>query len=119
MGCDILHEMSLMSGVFEAIENALANYSVKKVAIVKLKVGRLTNAEPDALQMAFAAFAKNTICEGAELKIELVPVKGKCRNCKGEFQVENWNFTCPLCEHLSVEIIEGEELFLESLEVEE
>ncbi len=111
--------MSLMSGVFEAIDNTLTHYSVKKVTLVKLKVGRLTNAEPEALQMAFSAFAQGTLCEGAELKVEMIPVKGKCRSCQEEFQIENLAFACPVCEHLGIDIIQGEELLLESLEVEE
>lgn len=114
-----MHEMSLMNGVFEAIEDTLTHYTVKKVTLVKLKVGRLTNAEPEALQMAFTAFAQGTLCEGAELEVEMVPVKGECKNCKEEFEIEDLAFACPVCEHLGIDIIQGEELLLESLEVEE
>ncbi|AFM02499.1 MULTISPECIES: hydrogenase maturation nickel metallochaperone HypA [Desulfitobacterium] len=114
-----MHEMSLMGGVFEAIEGTLAHYHVKKVLLVKLKIGQLTNAEPEALQMAFAAFAKGTVCEGAELQIELLPVRGRCRSCGEEFMVPGLVFACPACQYLGIDIIQGEELLLESLEVEE
>ena len=114
-----MHEMSLMGGVFEAIEATLAHHNVKKVTLIKLKIGKLTNAEPDALQMAFEAYGKGTVCEGAELQIELLPVKGKCRKCSEEFMIPGLLFSCPKCQHFEIDIIQGEELLLESLEVEE
>ncbi|KUO74071.1 MAG: hydrogenase nickel incorporation protein HypA [Desulfosporosinus sp. BRH_c37] len=113
-----MHEMSLMGGVFEVIEQTLSQHEIKRVLEVKLKVGELTNAQPDALQMAFEAFCKDTICEGAELIIERVPVRGRCRNCQFEFTVSTMFFLCPKCQNTGIEVIQGEELLLESLEVE-
>lgn len=113
-----LHEMSLMGGVFEVIEQTISHHNVKRVLQIKLKVGELTNAEPDALQMAFEAYCKDTLCEGAELLVERVPVHARCRNCHYEFTVKSMFFLCPNCQNTSIEIIQGEELLLESLEVE-
>ncbi len=113
-----MHEMSLMGGVFEVIEQTLSQHEVKRVLQVKLKVGELTNAEPDALLMAFEAYSNDTICHGAELIVERVPVHGRCRNCHHEFKVKTMFFLCPNCQNTDIEIIQGEELLLESLEVE-
>jgi hydrogenase nickel incorporation protein HypA/HybF len=113
-----VHEMSLMGGVFEVIEKTITQYEVSRVLLVKLKVGELTNAQPEALQMAFEAYSKDTVCEGAELFVERVPVLGRCRNCQLEFAVKTMFFLCPKCRNTSIEVIQGEELLLESLEVE-
>lgn len=113
-----MHEMSLMGGVFEIIDKTLTQHEVKKVLMVKLKVGELTNAEPDALEMAFEAYSKDTLCEGAELIIERVPVRARCRSCQHEFNVRSIFFLCPNCQNSDVEVIQGDELLLESLEVE-
>ena len=56
--------------------------------------------------------------EGAELIIERVPVRGRCRNCQHEFNIESIFFLCPNCQNANVEVIQGDELLLESLEVE-
>jgi len=113
-----VHEISLMSGVFEVIEATLSQLTIKKVTQVKLKIGKLTNAEPDALTFAFEAYSKGTVCEGAELLVEIVPVRGQCKNCGEEFLVQELLFFCPKCKHSGIEVIQGEELLLESLEVE-
>lgn len=113
-----MHEMSLMGGVFEVIEQIISQNEVKQVLQVKLKVGELTNAEPDALEMAFQAYAMGTLCEGAELTIERVPVRGQCSKCGAEFPVQDMFFRCPKCHDFRVQVIQGEELLIESLEVE-
>lgn len=113
-----MHEMSLMGGVFDVIDSLLARHDIKKVTQVKLKIGKLTNAEPDALNLAFEAYAKDTVCEGAELIIDLIPVRGKCKDCGEEFAIEGLQFLCPRCQNFHIEVIQGEELLLESLEVE-
>ena len=113
-----VHEMSLMGGVFEAIDSALVLHSVKKVTLVKLKIGQLTNAEPEALSLAFEAYSKGTRCEGAELVVEIILVRGRCKLCGEEFPVQGLFFFCPSCKHPGIEVTQGEELVLESLEVE-
>lgn len=117
-GSDSVHEMSLMGGVFDVIDQTLTQYEVQKVTQVKLKVGKMTNAEPDALRFAFEAFSQGTVCEGAKLIIEEVPVRGECKDCGKEFEVEQLFFFCPYCQSPRVKITAGEELLLESLEVE-
>lgn len=112
-----MHEMSLMGGVFEAIEQTLSLHPINRVLQVKLRVGKLTNADPEALLMAFAAYSKDTKCEGAELIVESVPVRGRCKTCEEEFAVVTSLFLCSKC-HSGIEVIQGEELLLESLEVE-
>lgn len=113
-----MHEMSLMGGVFEVIEQTISQHDIKRVLQVKLKVGELTNAEPEALDMAFEAYSKGTLCEGAELIVERVSVRGRCKTCHEEFAVATMLFLCPKCQNSGIDVIQGEELLLESLEVE-
>lgn len=113
-----MHEMTLMGGVFEAIERTISKYNVKRVLKVKLKVGELTNAVPEALALAFEAYCQGTVCEGAELAVERVPILARCRNCRLEFRMKTLFFICPECRNTSIEVLQGEELLLESLEVE-
>lgn len=113
-----MHEMSLMAGVFEAIEASLANIKFKKVTKIKLQVGKFTNAEPDALEFAFRAFAHGTYVEGAVFEIDQIPVEGHCRQCDLNFEINPLEFVCPKCLGFDIEIIRGQELLLESVEVE-
>jgi hydrogenase nickel incorporation protein HypA/HybF len=110
--------MTLMGGVFDVIDSTLSQHTVEKVTQVKLKIGRLTNAEPDALNFAFEAYSKGTLCEGAELLVEIIPVRGQCQDCGEEFSLEELLFRCPKCKKQEIKVIQGDEMLLESLEVE-
>ncbi|MDA8226586.1 MAG: hydrogenase maturation nickel metallochaperone HypA, partial [Desulfitobacterium hafniense] len=81
--------MALMNGVFEVIERAISEHDVQRVLQVRLKVGELTNADKEALELAFEAYAKGTPCEGAELIVQRIPVKARCTICQQEFLVNN------------------------------
>ncbi len=113
-----MHEMSLMQGIFTIIEQTLARHQVDKVTKVRLQVGALTNAVPDSLQMCFAAFARGTKVEGAQLEIDLVPLLIECTACGQTRELEEPIFLCPNCNSPGVKILSGRELKVESLEVE-
>lgn len=112
-----MHEMSLMAGVFELIEQTVRQHNIKRVVQVNLQVGEFTNTEPGALQMAFEAYTLGTCCEGAELIVTRVPARGFCLDCKQEFALKHF-FICPQCQNRQVRLTQGQELLLESLEVE-
>ena len=62
---------------------------------------------PDALYFGFECLSKNTPMEGADVKIENIPIKGRCRNCQYEFILKNWLDNCQMCGRNHVEIISG------------
>jgi hydrogenase nickel incorporation protein HypA/HybF len=114
-----MHEMSLMSSVFDVINTTLEKHiEVEKVLRVKLKVGEFTNAQPSALEFAFQAFAQGTKVEGAVFELEILPVIARCTKCNHEFEIKGIAFCCTQCKDYGIEIISGRELLLESLEVE-
>lgn len=113
-----MHEMSLMASIFDIINQNLTAHPGVRVLRVKLVVGAMTNAVPDALQMAFTAMSRGTPVEGAELLIEDVPLTARCLECEWQGGIEQYKFLCPVCSSMQVEILTGRELYLDSLEVE-
>lgn len=113
-----MHEMSLVQGIFQIIEQTLTEHQVSRVTKVRLQVGTLTNAVPDSLQMCFDALTKGTKVEGAELEIVPVPLRIECKACGQIREIEDPIFLCPDCNSPGVKILSGRELKVESLEVE-
>ena len=62
---------------------------------------------------------KDTALAGAELIIEEIPVRIRCRDCQAEWRVETPVFRCRECDSGSVEIVSGRELDIRSIEIEE
>ncbi|MCK4312773.1 MAG: hydrogenase maturation nickel metallochaperone HypA, partial [Candidatus Cloacimonetes bacterium] len=54
--------------------------------------------------------------ENAELIMEEKDVMVKCKKCNETFLIEDPIFICPNCESFDTEIIQGNELHIESME---
>ena len=114
-----MHEMSITTSLVELLNEHLKRYPGAKVTRVNLKVGKLTAVEPDALTFCFQVLTEGTSIEGAQLQIELVPIRARCLQCQNCFEVEGFYFQCPRCSGTELETIAGNELDLMSLEIEE
>jgi hydrogenase nickel incorporation protein HypA/HybF len=111
-----MHELSIAESVVRIADRHAAG---RRVARVEVKVGRLRQVVPSALEFAFGLVAEGTTVEGAELAIEAVPAGGVCRDCAAETELSGCPWRCPRCDGLDLEVIRGEELQVESLELEE
>jgi hydrogenase nickel incorporation protein HypA/HybF len=87
------------------------------VTKINLVIGNMTGIVADCVQFYMDFMSKDTIAEGAKVVVTMVPSRAKCRDCHQEFELKEFEWTCPHCGGSSLEIIAGKELFLESIEV--
>ncbi len=111
-----MHELAIAESVVQIASRHAAGRRVTKVY---LKVGHLRQVVPSALAFSFELVAQGTPVEGAELEMEEVPVSGRCRECGVESRLEGFPLHCGACGGFDLQILEGEELYVESLELEE
>ena len=86
---------------------------------VQLKVGHLRQVVPSALSFSFELVAQGTSVEGATLDIEAVPAIGECRQCGARTRLENFPLQCGACGAFNPLVVAGEELIVETLDLEE
>jgi len=111
-----LHELSIAESI---VRIASRQADGRRVTKVQMKVGHLRQVVPSALAFSFELVADGTPVEGAELAMEEVPAVGRCRECEVESQLDNFPLQCRVCGGFDLEILGGEELLVESLELEE
>ena len=111
-----MHELAIAESV---VHIASRHADGRQVTKVYLKVGHLRQVVPSALAFSFELVAQGTPVEGAELEMEEIPVTGKCRGCSAKSQLTEFPLQCAACGAFDLEILEGEELYVESLELEE
>jgi len=114
-----MHETAIVAGLMRIIEKKAAQHGAKRVKSVRLKVGRLQAVEPQQLCSCFEMFAEGTVADGAQLIIDAVEVRGRCRSCGTEFDVPRYRFECPNCAGNDIEVIQGQELYIESFDADE
>jgi hydrogenase nickel incorporation protein HypA/HybF len=111
-----MHELSLAEAV---VRIACGHAAGRPVARVELKVGHLRQVVPSALEFAFELVARGTEAEGAELVMEEVPAAARCRGCGAESELPGFPLQCGACGGLDLELLRGEELLVDSLELED
>lgn len=111
-----LHELSIAESV---VVIASRQADGRRVTKVQMKVGHLRQVVPSALAFGFELLAVGTPVEGAELEVEHVPAEGRCRWCWMQSRLDSFPLQCPGCGSFDLEILKGEELMVESLELEE
>jgi hydrogenase nickel incorporation protein HypA/HybF len=123
-----MHEVSIMSGVIDAVLSELGKHEVEKVEEVVLAVGRLTFLGHEQLQFAFDILTKGTRLEESKLKIEEEEVMVRCPGCHYEggidyIEDESFHFSvpilrCPSCGE-KVEVTKGASCRVVSVKVVE
>jgi len=113
-----MHEMGLVQNIFDIVLRAAEKNGIGKVLRIHIRAGQLRAIVPEQLQFCFQILSKESpILEEAQLVVETLRVKAKCRKCQNEFEVEEYRFLCPLCAHEEVDVIQGMELLVSNIEV--
>ncbi len=112
-----MHELSVASAV---VDTALRHAEGARVSVVTLRVGHLRQVIPDSLQFYWGIVTRESLCEGARLDLEPVPARLRCTSCEHEWELEGLpNFRCPQCAGTDVAVLSGDELEVESIEVDQ
>ena len=111
-----MHELSVSAAV---VDTAVRHATGRPVTVVRLRVGALRQVVPDSLDFYFGIVSRDTVCEGARLEQELIEARLRCSDCETEWTVDVPAFRCPSCGGATVDVVTGNELEVESIEVEE
>ena len=111
-----MHELAIAQSVVSIADR---HADGRRVASVQLKVGHLRQVVPSALSFAFELIAEGTALEGAKLEIDVVPAAGTCRTCGADTILPDFPLCCATCGGCDIEVTGGEELLVDSLELEE
>jgi len=113
-----MHELSLVASLFEILEAQRKKEGFKKITAIRLRCGTFSGVVPECLETAFEIYKKETLASEARLILEVVPVKFRCRRCGHEETAHDLPFICSVCQERDIEILDGTELTLVSIEAE-
>ena len=113
-----MHELSVCQGLMRQVERIAKENGASSVDRVVLKVGPLAGVEPALLRQAFTIAREGTVAAAAELELQGGAVRVRCRQCKGAGEAVANRLVCPDCGDWRVDVVEGEELMLMSLDLE-
>ena len=113
-----MHELSITQSMFELVIEQAKKEKASKVTSVNLVIGEITGVVSESVQFYFDLLSKDSIAENTQLNIKMVPCVVHCRKCNRNSNLDKSEYICPYCKRHELEIISGEELFVESIEVQ-
>ena len=111
-----MHELAIADAL---VDLAVRHAGGRRVVRVEVSVGHLRQVVPDALAFAFELCAQGTPADGAQLVLEVVPTAVACGRCGARTRQDGFPLRCGACGSHDVEVVAGEELRLDALEVQE
>jgi hydrogenase nickel incorporation protein HypA/HybF len=114
-----MHELSIAMSIIELAQEESERRGVQ-VSAVHLKLGALSGVVKEALLGSFEMACEDTPLNGAKLVIEELPVLIFCSKCEAQRPISSVQlFRCAECGTPSAEVVQGKELEVVALEIEE
>jgi hydrogenase nickel incorporation protein HypA/HybF len=109
-----MHEISLVRHLISMLEAQYTRDQLTSLQSIDLKIGMISNVEPQLLLNAFAAVTTaKARYRQVQLNIELVPVRIHCTPCNKDSTVKNYHFVCAFCGQPNNHLISGTELSID------
>lgn len=115
-----MHELAVTQSILEIALRHAETASAVKITDLYLVIGQLSSVIDDSVQFHWEILSQGTIAEGSQLHFERIPAKLTCSECGNSFTLDDGSLTpCPQCNSFQVNVVEGEEFRLDSIEIEE
>jgi len=110
-----MHELTIASSLVELACDQAVRVGAARVAEINIRMGQLTGIAR-SLYFCFGAATRGTLCEGAVLRIEEVPLTVMCTHCSEvKTPTALYSFRCPDCGRPTPKVLTGREMQLLSL----
>jgi hydrogenase nickel incorporation protein HypA/HybF len=111
-----MHELAICQALIGQVEDLARDNQAIAVKTIWLQVGPLSGAEIPLLERAYPLAAAGTVAESAEIFIESMPVRVRCKTCGEESEASANRLLCGACSDYHTELVSGDEMILTRLE---
>lgn len=113
-----MHELGITSQLLAAVEERAQELGARKVVAINLVVGERSGVVDESLRFCFEMLAPGTLASDAEIVISRVPLRFGCPACRCDYTPAAADFACPRCGAVGKVIDAGNQLVIDSIEIE-
>ncbi|MBZ9634720.1 hydrogenase maturation nickel metallochaperone HypA [Clostridium sp. FP1] len=110
-----MHEVGVLMEVVKTVENFAQKNGVTKIQTLVLQIGELSSMIPRYIEACYPAAVDGTMLQETELKIEILPGNGICKECNKVFNLIENNNVCPKCTSKHWEVLSGKEFMIKEI----
>ena len=111
-----MHEYSIVQSLVDSVAAAVRGRAGAVVHGVQVAIGDGAGVDCALLETAYDVFRPGTLCENATLRIERIPVRWECPQCRAEVATGGF-LRCALCDE-PARLATGDEIVLQRIELE-
>jgi hydrogenase nickel incorporation protein HypA/HybF len=112
-----MHEYPITQRIIEIAWEYAKENQAEEIKVIHLVVGDYCGYVASSIELYFGLIAEGTPCEHAELHIERVIPKLRCKSCGELFVRKPFHFECPICNSDGEPTQIGQEFFIKSIEI--
>ena len=113
-----MHELSVSQNILEIALKHAEPLNAKKITDLFLVVGDWASIVDDSVQFYWDIISDGTIAKGAMLHFQRNGVKIFCNDCNTSYIPTNKELLCPNCSGINIKVTQGEEFYLDAIEIE-
>jgi hydrogenase nickel incorporation protein HypA/HybF len=111
-----MHELSVTESILEIALRHGQEAGATAVTDLFLVVGELSTIVDESVQFYWNIISEGTPAAGSTLHFRRVPGRLNCRAC-GHTYSPREDLPCPACGGIDIDILSGEEFYLEAIEI--
>ena len=91
----------------------------KRITAINVRLSPLSHVKPETLRQAFLLESEGTNLGDTPLRVLSSEIEIECKNCTNKFFTSSPVLSCPKCKSQDLEVKQGKEFFVESVETED
>ncbi len=110
-----MHEVAIATNIVKITEQELKKNNGTSIERLHLEIGSLSGVVVDSLRFALEVSQKDGVLKNAEIFIDEIPAKVKCKSCHFEFEADDFFVVCPKCQGVQLDFLSGKDLQIKSI----
>lgn len=113
-----MHELAVAQALVEQVESVIRQHHASAATQIRVRIGPLSGVVAELLANAFPLAAAGSRMEHAVLDLVASPITVRCETCGAQTEAAMNRLVCGACGDWHTRITSGDELLLESVELE-
>ncbi len=113
-----MHELYATQAILDKVLTKAAEQNAKRITDVYLVLGEISSYKEDPVRFYWDEISRGTLAQESTLHFRRLPAEMQCMACFHKYQPQDDEILCPNCGSNGAKILQGEEFYLEALDVD-
>lgn len=110
-----MHELGIVYQVVKTVDEVMKEQGLTELESITLEIGEMRDIVPKFIEEAWQAVRQTTPYPDAEMVLEIIPARAKCKHCSAVHNIKDIDFECPQCHSPELEIFSGREFDIKQI----